>query len=120
MAPLEELPEALTNLDSRALAEVLEAHGRYLARRPGGQRALLGFHDLSERDFGGCNLSEGDFSGALLHRARFPAAILRADLLFSADFPMAGLKGADLSRPDLRAACLRGAPLDKAILSPGD
>src|SRR5260221_5259305 len=100
MASLEDPPEALTNLEPGALAQVLEAHGRYLARRPGGHRALLGFHDLSERDFGGCNFSAGDFNGALLHRARIPPAIFRVALPFAPALSLAGLATADLGHSD--------------------
>src|SRR5260221_11718017 len=113
MASLEDPPEALTNLEPGALAQVLEAHGRYLARRPGGHRALLGFHDLSERDFGGCSLSRGGFSRPLRHRPRFPPRVLRAGRPFSAPLGVACPNGGDPRPPDLRGPRVPGAQLNK-------
>ena len=71
-----------TRLEPDALARTIEAHRQYLIRAPGGQRALLGFHDLSEYDFSRANLSEADFSGAKLHRTRFREAKLQILALF--------------------------------------
>src|SRR5476649_2618830 len=102
----------LTRLADTALEAVLQSHARFLERRPGGQRALLGFHELEGRDLHGRNLSDADFSGAKMARALLIGAKLRSSLLFTADLRAANLDRADLTRADLRGACFSGAHLN--------
>jgi len=56
--------DGFVRLADVALEAVLQSHARFLERRPGGQRALLGFHELEGRDLHGRNLSDADFNGA--------------------------------------------------------
>src|SRR5471030_1130089 len=110
----------LTRLADTALEAVLQSHARFLERRPGGQRALLGFHDLEECNFHRRNLSDADFSGAKLLRAVLTGAKLRNSVLFAADLRVANLDDADLGRADLRGACFRGAHLNRALMNNAD
>ncbi len=66
------------------LAKVLREHARFLERKPGGRRAMLAFHDLSNYDLSGQDLSEADLTGARLRRARLTWTTLRATNLFGA------------------------------------
>src|SRR5450631_2162086 len=104
MAMIQDDPkgEGLPRLADTALEAVLQSHARFLERRPGGQRALLAFHDLEERNFHRRDLCDSDLSGARLTRAVLTGAKLRTSVLFAADLRVANLDGADLSRADLR------------------
>ena len=48
------------------LDEIVRLHLMYQTARPGGQRALLSYRDLSGLNLAGKNLSDADFSGAFL------------------------------------------------------
>src|SRR5258708_34096628 len=88
-----------TRLEPDALARTVDAHRQFLIRAAGGQRALLGFHDLSECDFSRGNLSEADFSGAKLHRTRFREARWQMPVMLGAHLRMADRNGPDCTRP---------------------
>src|SRR6266446_4209183 len=96
-------------LSSAELEVVLSGHLRFLQRRPGGQRALLAFHDLEECDLGRRDLCDAEMSGVRLQRAHLNGTKLRSAVLFAADLRLANLNDADLRRADLRGACFRGA-----------
>src|ERR1700722_10434969 len=98
-----------TRLSAAKLEDILRSHEKFAHRVPGGQRAMLAFHDLSGIDLSGRDLSEADMSGARLRQCRMVGAKLRMTNLFGADLRMANLERADLTRADLRGICLRGA-----------
>src|ERR1700751_2645411 len=103
-------------LSPSELEHVLAAHERFVERKPGGQRARLAAHDLSDADLMCRELSDAELTGARIQRALLMGANLRGAVLFAADMRMANLDGADLTRADLRGSCCRGARLNKAVL----
>ena len=107
-------------LSGAEIKDVLEKHQRFLARRQGGRRATLSFHDLTGVDLSGRDLSEADLSGARLKQARLTGVKLTRATLFCADLRMANLERSDLTGADLRGVCLRGSELSDAILAKVD
>jgi uncharacterized protein YjbI with pentapeptide repeats len=93
-------PLGWTKVSDAELVAILKAHKTFLARKPGGRRAMLAFYDLSNRDLSNFDLAEADMTGARLHRCRLNGIGLRAANLFGADLRMSSLVGADLTRAD--------------------
>jgi len=102
------------------LERVLERHELYLERRPGGQRALLAYRDLSGCDLRRKNLSEADLSATFLIGTKLLDANLTGAILFGSNLSRADLRNAILVRADLRGAVLRGADLTGADLFDAD
>jgi len=110
----------VTRLSRAELARVIRSHQAFLQRKPGGQRALLQFHDLSSLDLSGYDLSEADLTGCVFRHARLDDTQLRGANLFGSDLRMTGLRRANLTRADLRGASLRGADLTDALVYDAD
>ena len=109
------LPMSQAELD-----EAVRKHDMYLSARLGGQRALLGYRDLSGLDLAGKRLSDADLTAAFLPAARMAGINLANANLFGCNLTRADLRGAVLARADLRGAILRGANLEGADLFDAD
>ena len=96
-------------ITSAELVPILASHAGFVARAPGGRRAILKFTNLSGLDLSGICLAEGDLSGALLRRCKLNRADLRDANLFGADLTRADLTEACLESADLRGATLRAS-----------
>ncbi|MEE8506307.1 MAG: pentapeptide repeat-containing protein [Kiloniellales bacterium] len=107
-------------IDPARLKEILDLHKRFVAKEPGGKRAILSFHDLSGIDLSHKDLSGADLTGAKMSQARLSGASFCRANLYSADLRMASLQGADFTKADLRGICLRGADLSDAVLAHAD
>ncbi len=102
------------------LDRVLRLHELYRKARPGGQRALLAYRDLSGCDLAGRDLSLADLSAAFLVGTKLEGADLTGAVLFASNLSQADLRNATLVRADLRGAVLRGANLSGADLTDAD
>ena len=102
------------------LDRVLHLHELYRNARPGGQRALLAYRDLSGCDLAGRDLSHADLSAAFLVGTKLEGANLTGAVLFASNLSRANLRNAILVRADLRGAVLRGANLSGADLTDAD
>lgn len=96
------------------LQRVVLAHADWVARRPGGERAVLRGAVLIGAELGGASLQQADLkravlAGATLRTAQLEHACLRWAVLRDADLSSADLSNADLSNADLRGADLSGA-----------
>jgi uncharacterized protein YjbI with pentapeptide repeats len=98
------------------LDEIVRLHQMYQTARPGGQRALLSYRDLSGLNLAGKNLSDADFSGSVLIGTNMEGANLQHSNFFGCNLSKANLRKATLIRADLRGACLRGCDLTGANL----
>ncbi|HWE73488.1 MAG TPA: pentapeptide repeat-containing protein [Stellaceae bacterium] len=112
--------QARTAISQTELDRALRLHEAYRLSKPGGQRALFTYRDLS-----GCNLSKrdlsgADFTGSFLVGANLEGADLTAAVLFASNLCKANLRRAKLVRADLRGAVLRGADLTGADLFDAD
>ena len=105
------------SIDDSVLHEILQAHHRFLARNPGGRRAILGHVDLSACQLDRVNLSEAELTGCIFKDASLNGANLESAVLYGCDLRDADLRGANLARADLRGACLVGANLAGANLA---
>ncbi|MDR1563905.1 MAG: pentapeptide repeat-containing protein [Oscillospiraceae bacterium] len=94
------------NESPKNLAEILEAHKKWLEAEYSGSRANLRGADLRGADLSYANLRGADLRGADLRGADLSYADLRGADLRGADLSYADLRGADLSRADLRGAYL--------------
>jgi uncharacterized protein YjbI with pentapeptide repeats len=102
------------------LDRALRMHEAYRQSKPGGQRALFAYRDLSRCDLGKRDLSGADFTGAFLIEANLEGADLTGAVLFASNLSKANLRNAKLVRADLRGAMLRGADLTGADLYDAD
>ena len=93
-------------MTKKELKEILEKHRKWLSSEEGGERADLGYADLSNVDLGcadlrGANLSCANLSDANLRYANLSYANLRYANLSDANLSCANLSGTDLSCADL-------------------
>jgi Pentapeptide repeats (8 copies) len=102
------------------LAEILNAHGKWLRGEVNGLRANLRSADLSSADLSLANLSSANLSLANLSSANLRSANLRSANLRSADLRSANLSSANLSLANLSSANLRSADLSSADLRSAD
>src|ERR1700761_3018952 len=102
------------------LEAVIKRHEMYMAGRPGGQRALLSYRDLSKLDLRGRNLTDADLTAADLSYARCAGTIFSGAALFGANLAQSDLRGAKLVRAALRGASLRAGDLTGAALFAAD
>jgi len=109
-----------TAISQPELDRALRMHEAYRLSKPGGQRALFSYRDLSGCDLSGRDLSGADFTGAFLVGARLEGTNLTGAVLFAANLSKANLRNAKLVRTDLRGAMLRGADLTGADLYDAD
>ena len=100
-------------IDGNELDRILTLHAAFMARAPGGRRAILKFVNLSGCDLSGRCLAEADLSGALLQHANLAGINLRDATLFGADLTRCDLTEACLERADLRGATLRDAMMPR-------
>src|SRR5690242_16493817 len=98
------------------LEQILRKSDLYHQARPGGQRALLAYRDLTGAQLGGRDLSDADLSAAFLCDANLEGANLNGATLFGCNLSRANLRNASLVRADLRGACLREAHMTGANL----
>ena len=70
------LAPIVQTIGADVLHEVLDAHWRFLARKPGGRRAVLGYVDLSARELDRVNLSEAELTGCVFRDASLNGANL--------------------------------------------
>ncbi|HEX7759960.1 MAG TPA: pentapeptide repeat-containing protein, partial [Caulobacteraceae bacterium] len=105
------------SIDHSVLQDVLEAHWRFLARQPGGRRAVLAYVDLSACQLDRVNLSEAELTGCVFRNASLNGANLESAVLYGCDLGDADLRGANLARADLRGVCLVGANLAGANMA---
>jgi uncharacterized protein YjbI with pentapeptide repeats len=109
-----------TAISQVELDRTLRLHEAYRQSKPGGQRALFTYRDLSGCDLGGRDLSGADFTGAFLIASNLEGANLTGAVLFATNLSKANLRNAKLVRADLRGALLRGADLTGADLYDAD
>jgi uncharacterized protein YjbI with pentapeptide repeats len=109
-----------TAISQTELDRALRLHEAYRLSKPGGQRALFAYRDLSGRDLSKRDLGGADFSGAFLVGANLEGVNLTGAVLFAANLSKANLRNAKLIRADLRGAMLRGADLTGADLYDAD
>lgn len=109
-----------TAISQSELDKALRLHEAYRQSKPGGQRALFSYRDLSGCDLGKRDLSGADFTGAFLIGANLEGTNLTGAVLFASNLSKANLRGAKLVRADLRGALLRGADLTGADLYDAD
>jgi hypothetical protein len=76
-------------INAGELARILTLHAAFVARVPGGRRAILKFTNLSGCDLSGRCLAEADLSGALLQRANMARVDLRDATLSVPTLPAA-------------------------------
>jgi uncharacterized protein YjbI with pentapeptide repeats len=107
-------------MSQEELDAALKRHELYRAGRPGGQRALLSYRDLSRLDLRMKDLTDADLTAADLSEARCASTNFTGAALFGANFAKADLRGAKLIRADLRGASLRAADLTGADLFDAD
>ena len=109
-----------TAISQTELDRALRMHEAYRQSKPGGQRALFTYRDLSGCDLSKRDLSGADFTGAFLVGANLEGANLTGAVLFASNLSKANLRGSKLVRADLRGALLRGADLTGADLYDAD
>ena len=102
----------LRKISREELAEILEAHKKWLIGEEGGKRADLSRAKLSRAKLRRAALSDADLSSAKLSRADLSDADLSRAKLSRADLSRADLRWANLISADLRWADLRWADLD--------
>ena len=107
-------------ISQRELEQALRLHEAYRQSKPGGQRALFAYRDLSGCDLSKRDLSDADFSGAFLVGTNLEGANLTSAVLFASNLSKANLRNAKLVRADLRGALLRDADLTGADLFDAD
>jgi hypothetical protein len=107
-------------MDPKALAAIVDAHGKYLRNEAGGVRANLTEANLTEANLHGANLSMAYLTEANLYRANLSMADLSEANLHGANLSMADLSGANLHGANLSRANLHGANLSRANLSMAD
>jgi uncharacterized protein YjbI with pentapeptide repeats len=109
-----------TPISQTELERALRMHEAYRQAKPGGQRALFAYRDLSGRDLSKRDLSSADFTGAFLVGTNLEGANLTSAVLFATNLSKANLRNAKLVRADLRGALLRGSDLTGADLFDAD
>jgi uncharacterized protein YjbI with pentapeptide repeats len=114
------LPESRTKFNQEALDLVIKQHELFRKGQPGGVRAILTHHDLSNLVFRGKDLSCADFSGSLFYESDLTSAVLDNAVFYACDLRRANLHNATMVRADLRGACLRGATMTSVNLSDAD
>ena len=102
------------------LEQILRRSDLYHQARPGGQRALLAYRDLTGAQLAGRDLSDADLSAAFLCDANLEGANLNGATLFGCNLSRANLRNASLVRADLRGASLREADMTGANLFDAD
>ena len=102
-------------MTKKELKEILEKHRKWLSSEEGGERADLGYADLSNVDLRYANLSYANLRDANLSYAN-----LRYANLSNVDLGCADLRGANLSCANLSDANLSGTDLSCANLSGTD
>src|ERR1700676_5539927 len=102
------------------LEQILRRCDLYHEARPGGQRALLAYRDLTGANLAGRNLADADFSAAFLCDANLEGANLGGAILFGCNLSRANLRNASLVRADLRCIKLREASFIGANFFKGD
>src|SRR5260221_12344974 len=107
-------------LEQAELDRMVLSHERFQAGRPGGQRAVLSYMDLSRLNLVGKNLSNATLTASFLIDVNLAGVDLSHANLFGCDLTRANLRGACLVRADLRGACLRRADLTGANLFDAD
>src|SRR5579885_3455486 len=93
-----------TKLSQAELDEILRRHEMYLSARPGGQRALLAYSDLTGLNLTSKRLNDADLTACFLTEAKLMGANLTNATLFGANMTRADLRNAVLVRADLRGA----------------
>jgi uncharacterized protein YjbI with pentapeptide repeats len=109
-----------TAISQPELDRTLRLHEAYRQSKPGGQRALFSYRDLSGCDLSKRDLAGADFTGAFLVGANLENVNLTGAVLFASNLSKANLRNAKLVRADLRGAMLRGADLTGADLYDAD
>lgn len=109
-----------TAISQPELDRTLRLHEAYRQSKPGGQRALFSYRDLSGCDLSKRDLAGADFTGAFLVGANLENVNLTGAVLFASNLNKANLRNAKLVRADLRGAMLRGADLTGADLYDAD
>ena len=99
---------------------VCQKHERLRAMKPGGQRAVFAWCDLSGLSLKNRDLRDADFTAAILSECDLTGTVFDTSNLYCADLQLANLTGASLKRVDLRGACLRGANLSGCDLFEAD
>src|SRR5580700_8461245 len=61
-------PRSWKSIEHADFVQALEMHERFIARKPGGRRALFSSHDFDNKDLRGRNLTDADLTGARLRR----------------------------------------------------
>jgi len=107
-------------ISQREVDLVVKRNDLYQAGKPGGQRAVLSYRDLTGLDLAGRNLADADLTAAYLCDANLTGANLNNAILFGCNLARANLRGASLMRADLRGASLREADLTGANLFDAD
>lgn len=98
-------------ITKETLKEVLDLHSKWLKGKDGGERADLGWAQLSRVDLRDADLRHAELRGVDLRGATLSGANLEYANLRDAD-----LSGANLTKADLRGAFLGGANLRNADL----
>ena len=80
------------------LEQILRKSDLYHQARPGGQRALLAYRDLTGAQLAGRDLSDADLSAAFLCDANLEGANLNGATLFGCNLSRANLRNASLMR----------------------
>jgi len=102
--PKEIVKRPRQRMDQAELDRVVLSHERFQAGRPGGQRAVLSYMDLSRVSLIGKNLSNATLTASFLIDANLAGVDLSHANLFGCDFTRANLRDACLVRADLRGA----------------
>ncbi len=102
------------------LEQILRRSDLYHQARPGGQRALLAYRDLTGVQLAGRDLSDADLSAAFLCDANLEGANLNGASLFGCNLSRANLRNASPVRADMRGASLREADLSGANMFDAD
>src|SRR5579859_5657646 len=107
-------------ISSGELEQILRRNELYHQARPGGQRALLSYRDLTGVQLAGRDLSDADLTAAFLCDANLEGANLNGATLFGCNLTRANLRNASLVRADLRGASLREADMTRANMFDAD
>ena len=81
-------------IGQREIDEIIKRNELYQAARPGGQRAVLSYRDLTGLNLAGRNLADADLTAAYLCDANLAGANLNNAILFGCNLARATMRGA--------------------------
>src|SRR5689334_1641357 len=102
------------------ILQMVNLHGRWLAKKTGGLRADLTLQDLSARELMGINLSAAKLVGCNFSLSNLAGSNFDQADLYSADMSNADLTEASFIGANMRGVCLRDARIIRANLADAD